>query len=117
MQCCICCESSLDLGCVTTCEDLVISYLSPVLQNYTLVVAFGGEVTETTSLIDVGLPLSFDISDLNESFTFSGYVRDQTGTRLVFVDPSTLIEYDCFQFKTKIGLTINQPSITLNLAP
>jgi len=102
---------------VTTCEDLVISYLSPVLQNYTLVVAFGGEVTETTSLIDVGLPLSFDIGDLNESFTFSGYVRDQTGTRLVFVDPSTLIEYDCFQFKTKVSLTINQASITLNLAP
>lgn len=117
MECCICCEiGTLNLGCVTTCADLVVTYLAPALDTYTLVVAFGGEITEIVSTIDIGLPLSFDISGLNESYTYTGYVRNSSGDTIVFID-SDLNQYDCFQFKTKVGLTVNQPSITLTLAP
>lgn len=117
-NCCICCGyETLKLGCVTTCENLVISYTSPSQQNYTLVVQFGGQITEITSTIDAGLPLQFDISDLNESYTFTTYIRDDaTGDKMIFVDGSGTI-YDCFLFKTKVGLTVNQPSTTLTLAP
>ena len=120
-NCCICCEfKTLKMGCVTTCENLVISYTSPVQQNYTLVMQFGGQITEITSTIDAGLPLQFDISDLNESYTFTAYVRnDITGDKIVFLDNigGVFNRYDCFLFKTKVGLTVNQPSTTLTLAP
>lgn len=104
------------MGCVTTCEDLVISFLSPALDTYTLVTEFSGEITEIESIIDVGLPLSFDITELNETYTYTAYIRNSSGDTMVFQDAS-LNKYDCIQFKTKIGLTVNQPSITLTLAP
>lgn len=117
-NCCICCElGTLNLGCVTTCQNLVISYLSPAQQEYTLVIEFAGQITEITSTIDAGLPLQFDISGLNESNTFTAYIRDEvTGDRIDFEDASNN-PYDCFLFQTKIGLTVNQPSITLTLLP
>jgi hypothetical protein len=108
---------TLDLGCVTNCQDLVIDYLAPAMADYTLVVAFGGQLTEITSTIDIGLPLSFDLTGLNESYVYTGYVRDAAGDTLIFNDPVSGDSYDCFQFKTKLGLTINQPSISLNLVP
>lgn len=117
-NCCICCEeNSLRLGCVTTCENLVISYLSPAQQDYTLVVEFNGQITEITSTIDAGLPLQFDLSGLNEFYTYTAYIRDEaTGDRMIFVDGSGT-RYDCLVFRTKFGLSVNQPSVALTLAP
>lgn len=117
-NCCICCtEGTLKLGCVTTCQLLVINYLSPAQQDYTLVTQFGGGITEITSTIDAGLPLQFDISGLNEHYTFTAYIRDDaTGDRMTFVDGSGN-RYDCFIFQTKVGLTVNPESLNLTLAP
>ena len=63
---CICCDIGvLGLGCLTICDSLTISYITPSTQTYTLQVDYNGVVMEIEEEIDCsGNPLVFDISTL-----------------------------------------------------
>ncbi len=113
---CICCTKKLNLGCVTTCDVLTISYTVPATADYTLLVDFGEQLIEITATIDIGNELVFDISGLNQDYTHTAQVKDAAGVVLSFIDVDLNV-YDCFIFQTIIGLTSNVPSINLTLAP
>lgn len=113
---CICCDNKLNLGCVTTCDALTISYTSPTTETYTLLVDFGQQLIEIPADITTGNELVFDISNLNQAYTFTGQIMNEAGDILTFRDTNN-IDYDCFLFQTIIGLTTNQPSINLTLTP
>lgn len=113
---CICCTKKLDLGCVTTCDTLTISYTSLTTETYTLLVDFGQQLIEITADITIGNELIFDISGLNQSYIFTGQIKNAAGDVLSFVDGSNNV-YDCFLFQTIIGLTSNKTSINLTLKP
>jgi hypothetical protein len=111
---CICCElEKLNLGCVTVCDTLKINYTAPIDDTYTLKVIFGQQVIEIQSDILAGNTLTFDISDLNESYIFTGVVSNSTGD-LIFIDAG-LIQYDCVQFQTVVGQLSNPQSIAVTV--
>lgn len=111
---CICCElGKLDLGCVTVCDTIEISYTAPADDTYTLRVMFGQQIIEITAAITAGNPIVFDISELNENYIFTGIVSNSSGD-LIFVDGSSN-QYDCIIFQTVVGLTTNTPSIPVTV--
>ncbi len=113
---CICCDIKLDLKCLTVCDVLTISFTSPTTETYTLLVDFGQQLIEIPADIESGNELIFDISNLNQAYTFTGQIINEAGDILTFRDTNN-VDYNCFLFQTIIGLTTNQPSINLTLAP
>lgn len=111
---CICCKiAKLKLGCVTVCDVLKVNYVAPSDDTYTLTVMFGQQVIEISSEITAGNTLTFDISDLNENYVFTGVISNSSGN-LIFIDGSSN-QYDCIEFKTVVGLTSNPQSIAVTV--
>lgn len=114
MFACICCSIGvLDLGCLTICDTLTISYIAPSTQTYTLVVEFDGVVVEIKADIEAGNPLVFDISNLNEDYVYKAKVLDENLAQITFTDGGGG-SYDCFRFKTGYSQETNPATIPLS---
>ena len=112
MACCNCCENTLNLGCLNACDAVFnTGIIADALTagRWYLILTFGS--ISITYFIDVkdGDSVIFTMTNLNENYTYTGQVINPQGEIVNFeVDG---IEYDCFEFSTKVGLSNN----TINL--
>lgn len=101
-----CCKNILDFCSVGTCEESVIDFGIKALHEGThkLVTTFKGvEFTiEKDFLVDD--KLTFPTGALNENYEFQCQLYDPEGTQILINKDG--IEYDCFQFTTKISYAI-----------
>ena len=104
MNCCNCCVKSLFLGCYSPC-DMVLDFNDVVdlldAGQWTLFLSFGRQYQQYTETFNVGDQIIFDLSNMNEFFTYDGYVLKPDGTKYT-IDINGE-SYDCFEFMTKIG--------------
>jgi hypothetical protein len=111
---CICCDTGvLDLGCLTICDSLTISYIAPSTQTYTLQLDYNGVVVEIEAVITAGNPLVFDLSTLNENYTYTAKVLDGNRAVIIFTNGGG-DSFDCLRFKTAIGVGANLATIPLS---
>jgi len=109
MACCNCCENTLNLGCINSCDaafDTGIVADALTAGVWVLQLSFGSvSLYYSVNVLD-GDPVIFTLENLNESYTYTGQIIDPNG---VIVNISVNgIEYDCIEFSTKVGLYNNQ---------
>ena len=95
---CNCCEPKF-LGCVGTCESVIIAD-APETGVYELKLEFSGTSVTVTSeaVANVGDNIVFsDLTNLNEFYTYKGTLIAPSGT------PVTPADHDCISFRTQIG--------------
>ena len=104
MNCCPCCEKTLFVGCYNPC-GMVIDFdmIVPMgmAGDWTLQLTFGRQIQRFTVSLSVGDDIKFNLSNLNEYYTYSLTLLDPDGN-VVMVEVNG-IEYDCFEFKTQVG--------------
>jgi len=109
MACCNCCENTLNLGCINSCDavfDTRIVVDTSTQGTWILQLSFGSvSVYYSTTVVD-GESVSFTMTNLNENYTYTGQIIDPSGI-IVKVEVNG-IEYDCIEFSTKVGLYNNQ---------
>lgn len=104
MNCCPCCENTLFLGCYNPCGmvidfDMIVT--GGMAGDWTLQLTFGRQIQNFVVSLAVGDDIKFNISNLNEYYTYSLTLLDPDGN-VVMVEVNG-VEYDCFEFKTQIG--------------
>ena len=109
MACCNCCEKTLILGCLNSCDavfDTGIVADAITEGRWYLILTFGS--ISITYFIDVkdGDSVIFDMPNLNENYTYTGQIIGHDG-EIVNIEVNG-IEYDCIEFSTKVGLYNNQ---------
>jgi hypothetical protein len=93
-----CCCSKIYRVCdVIVCdgEDLVL----PADGTYTLELDFLQDVIRKTAQLSEGDNFTFDMTDLNERFTYVGHLKGPDGVPITFTVDSVV--YDCIEFTTK----------------
>ena len=106
MSCCNCCENTLILGCINSCDAVlntdIIATIAGVwilelnFSNVTIYYSFDANMFDT---------VIFTLENLNENYTYTGQIIDPNGNVVkLFIDG---IEYDCIEFSTKVGLSNN----------
>lgn len=70
---------------------------------------FGNIVQEFTVTVAKDEYIIFTLTNLNESYTYKGVIRDNNGD-IVSISVGG-IDYDCIEFSTKIGLSNTTISI------
>ena len=108
MACCNCCEKTLILGCINSCEAvfntrIIVDILTQ--GTWILQLSFGRvSIYYTINVVDGELVI-FEMTNLNENYTYTGQIIDPNG-EILKVEVNG-IEYDCFEFSTKVGLYNN----------
>jgi hypothetical protein len=105
MNCCNCCTNTIFLGCFDPCGiEFDFDYIIPIGGGgeYQLYLEFGRQYQKFVETFNDGDALIFDLNNLNENYTYSGYLLLPDGTHFIFTD-SLGNTYDCFEFMTKIG--------------
>lgn len=103
MPCCNCCEKTLNLGCLNACNaiyntGIVVDALTAGV--WVLELTFGSvNIYYSVDVLD-GETVIFTLTNLNESYTYSGQIIDPNG-EIVTLEVNG-IEYDCIEFSTKI---------------
>jgi hypothetical protein len=102
---CRCCANRLQLGCLDAC-GLLIFHITNTAPNdiFLLEVEFLNtkiRLSNQSPIIVAGDKPTFDISQLNEKFTFIGFLY-RNGTPVVLIDANAM-QYDCIGFNTQIG--------------
>lgn len=90
-------------------EDLVLPIPVSDTGTHRLVLDFlGGAVFIDAAFESGQSEMRFDKSELNESFTYTGHVKDPSGAIVLFTIDE--VEYDCIEFTTKrlLSLTNNE---------
>lgn len=104
MNCCPCCEKTLFVGCYNPC-GMVIDFdmIVPMgmAGDWTLQLTFGRQIQRFTVSLSVGDDIKFNLSNLNEYYTYSLTLLGPNGD--IFLVEVNGEEYDCFEFKTQIG--------------
>jgi hypothetical protein len=105
MACCNCCENTLILGCLNSCNasfntGIVVDALSE--GTYILQLSFGSISIYYSTIVFDGFNVNFTLTNLNENYTYTGQIIDPNG-EVVKIEVDG-IEYDCIEFSTKVGL-------------
>jgi len=109
MACCNCCENTLILGCINSCDasfdtGIVADALTEGV--WVLQLTFGSiSIYYSIDVLD-GETVIFTMTNLNENYTYTGQIIDPSGV-IVNIEVNG-IEYDCIEFSTKVGLSNNQ---------
>jgi hypothetical protein len=108
MSCC--CTKIYALCSVNPCGDTLELPIPVILDGlHTLELDMLGKLLTTTAQQSAGAQVMlFQVSELNENFTFVGQVRDPAGAIVTFTIDQ--VEYNCIQFKTKRELEWNNTS-------
>jgi len=69
--------------------------------DWTLQLTFGRQIQRFTVSLSVGDDIKFNLSNLNEYYTYSLTLLGPNGD--IFLVEVNGEEYDCFEFKTQIG--------------
>jgi hypothetical protein len=109
MACCNCCENTLNLGCINSCDavfntGIVVDALNEGI--WVLQLSFGSiSIYYSIDVLD-GETVIFTMTNLNENYTYTGQIIDPNG-EVVKIEVDG-IEYDCIEFSTKVGLYNNE---------
>jgi hypothetical protein len=109
MACCNCCENTLILGCLNSCDavfDTRIVVDTSTQGTWILQLSFGSVSVYYSTTVVNGESVSFTMTNLNENYTYTGQIIDPNG-EIIKVERDG-IEYDCIEFSTKVGLYNNQ---------
>lgn len=112
MACCNCCENTLILGCINSCNAAFDTGIIADLTNdgiWILELDFAGVSIYYSVYVLDGETVIFTLTNLNESYTYKGQIIDPNG-EIINISVNG-IEYDCIEFSTKIGLHNNQINI------
>ena len=109
MACCNCCENTLNLGCINSCDavfdtGIVADALTEGI--WVLQLSFGSISVYYSTIVFDGFNVNFTLTNLNENYTYTGQIIDPKGEIVNIVIDG--IEYDCIEFSTKVGLSNNQ---------
>ena len=109
MACCNCCENTLNLGCINSCDavfDTNIIVDSVGAGVWILQLSFGSiSIYYSVNVVD-GETVIFTLNNINENYTYTGQIISPAGF-VVKVERDG-IEYDCIEFSTKVGLYNNE---------
>jgi hypothetical protein len=107
MSCC--CTKIFRLCDVNPCDDVLELPIPAAIDGvYTLELDILGKTISTTANQVAGPEMIFQVSNLNEAYTFTGQVRDPGGAVVTFTIDE--IEYNCIEFTTKRSLAWNNTS-------
>jgi hypothetical protein len=109
MACCNCCENTLNLGCLNSCNALFnTGIVADALTAgvWVLQLSFGSVSVYYSVDVLNGETVIFTLTNLNENYTYQGQIIDPNG-EVVNIKVNS-IEYDCIEFSTKVGLYNNQ---------
>jgi len=104
MSCCNCCDNTLNLGCFNSCNLILNTGIVVDLINagtWVFELNFGNTVQYFSTDVADGETVIFTLNNLNENYTYIGGIISPNG-ELVKIEKNG-IEYDCFEFSTKIG--------------
>jgi hypothetical protein len=105
MACCNCCENTLILGCINSCNarlDTNITVDALTEGIWILQLTFGSVSVYYSLYFADGAKVKFDMTNLNENYTYTGQIISPLG-EIVNIEKDG-IEYDCIEFSTKVGL-------------
>ena len=99
-----CCENTYNLGCFDSCAVVTLPILFPSDGQYTLF--FNGTNNIKYKVVGVsGEPFIVDATLLNSDSTYTFYVVNNSGVRVVFdIDG---VDYDCFKIKIETYFNID----------
>ena len=98
MSCC--CNKVYRMCDVAICDNQVVLPITATADGeYAMELDFLDSTVRKTAMLTSGDPLTFDLLDLNETYTFVGRALGPTGAPLTFTVQG--VEYDCFEFTTK----------------
>ena len=99
-----CCENTYNLGCFDSCAVVTLPMLFPSDGQYTLF--FNGTNNIKYKVVGVsGEPFIVDATLLNSDSTYTFYVVNNSGVRVVFdIDG---VDYDCFKIKIETYFNID----------
>jgi hypothetical protein len=104
MSCCNCCNNTLNLGCFNSCDltlNTGIVATAITAGTWVLELDFGRRVIYYSVDVADGETVVFNITNLNENYTYQGVLIDPNDNQVSFEVSG--IEYDCIQFTTQIG--------------
>jgi len=107
MACCNCCENTLNLGCINSCDASFDTGIIATIEGiWILELNFSNVAiyySFDAAMFDIVI---FTLENLNENYTYTGQIIDPKGNVVkIKVDG---IEYDCIEFSTKVGLYNNE---------
>ena len=105
-----CCDSVLDIGCGSTCNDLIITAVAPVNGVYELRSTSPYQYTEPVSFT-AGDTLVFPLQNFNPNALHSLQLY-QNGVRVFLQDADENL-YDCLRFQAQISGAKPAPTIDL----
>ncbi len=99
MSCC--CTKTYRVCDVITCDtdDLVLPIEVPADGEYALELEFLGDMIRKSAMLSAGDNFSFPNDNLNERFTYVGYIKAPDGSTVTFEKGGKT--YDCIEFTTK----------------
>jgi hypothetical protein len=109
MACCNCCENTLNLGCINSCDAVFdTSIVADALTEgiWVLQLSFGSISIYYSIVVLDSETVIFTMTNLNENYTYTGQIIDPNGEIIKVVRDG--IEYDCIEFSTKVGLYNNE---------
>jgi len=107
MSCNCCCTNTLDFCNQNICQDSEVDFdiLAQETGVYKMITYFLGLQLIVSADISIGEKVIFPIDKLNESYEFTAEIYTPSGDRVVIRKND--IDYDCFKFKTIIGISLN----------
>ena len=110
MACCDCCQKTLNLGCINSCDaGFDTGIIATIAGVWILQLNFGNTkifYSFNAAMFDTVI---FSMTNLNESYTYTAQVIDPNGNIVSFSIDG--IEYDCIEFSTIVGINKNKISI------
>jgi hypothetical protein len=108
MACCNCCENTLILGCINSCDAVFNTDITAdgfTAGVWILQLTFGNSVIYYSVDVADGETVIFTMNNLNENYTYTGQIIAPGGELIEIKDNG--IDYDCIEFSTKVGLSNN----------
>lgn len=100
MSCC--CLNIKHLCRQSVCDSIATGVEAPSSGEFTLVLDYLGAEFRITSTFASGEKMTFSAEGLNENYTYTGWIEDASGDKVIFEDEDD-VEYNCLSFPT--GLT------------
>lgn len=93
--------------CADPAAELKTGILAAAAGEHILVLMFLDTEFRIHATFLLGAELIFPMVELNEGYTFTGYILGPDGEKLPFT--KDLVEYDCLAFETIVSRNINEP--------
>jgi len=105
MNCGCCCINTLNFCNQNVCGEIDFDIIAQIAGTHRLVTEFLGIKITIENVFGIGDNITFPIDQLNENFQYTVELFDPNNAKIII--RKNEIDYDCFKFKTFLGVTLN----------